>query len=68
MLLLARPQPQLEALVEKTAGLGNAAGYASPIDTVALLQLLVYALPNARCGTPAGPLGRWAAPLTNGLR
>lgn len=46
--LSIRPQPQLSALVDRTARLGKAAEYASPVDTVALLQLLVWATGAAR--------------------
>ena len=41
--LSIRSHPQLSALIDRTATLGKAAEYASPADTVALLQLLVWA-------------------------
>ena len=41
--LSIRQHPQLSALIDRTATLGKAAEYASPADTVALLQLLVWA-------------------------
>ena len=41
--LSLRQHPQLSALIDRTATLGKAAEYASPADTVALLQLLVWA-------------------------
>ena len=46
--LSIRPHPQLSALISRTATLGKAAEYASPADTVALLQLLVWATGAAR--------------------